>query len=590
MYSDEKNALIIVSLLKKHNVKKIVISPGATNIPISGSLQNDPFFELYSAPDERSAAYMACGLSQESGEIVAISCTGATSSRNYFPGLTEAYYRKLPIIAITSSNGTYDNGNLIAQNIDRTTKPKDAVKISVDIPVIKDEQDVWYTNLQVNRAILEATRNGGGPVHINVTTSLLGTFTTKYLPNVSKINRFYSFDKELPLLSNYKKIVIFIGSHKLFTEEEQENLQYFCEKFNAVVLKDHTSGYNGKYSVQSAIATRIVNRNHKYYSELIPDLIIHIGEISGDYPTLSFLTSSSAPVWRVSEDGELRDTFKKLNNVFQMNFTQFSNKYKNSSKINGTYKELWEKKVSEIRKELKELPFSNNWIANNSIDKLDESYVLHLGILNSLRSWNWFELPKNIRRFSNVGGFGIDGILSTAIGSALASPDKNHLVVIGDLAFFYDMNSLGNRYLPSNLKIILVNNGTGTEFRNFDHIGSQFGKQTDDFIAAGGHYVNHFDKNESKISPAEAWTKSLGFKYYRANSKMEFLSQKDDFFNNSHNRPSIIECITSPEEESEGLEDISKLNQIYNTRGTLVSTAKKFLSVKSINKIKKFSR
>lgn len=67
-----------------------------------GSIQNDSWFEIYSSVDERSAAYLACGLAAETGEPVVISCTGATASRNYMPGLTEAYYRKLPVLAITS--------------------------------------------------------------------------------------------------------------------------------------------------------------------------------------------------------------------------------------------------------------------------------------------------------------------------------------------------------------------------------------------------------------------------------------------------------------------------------------------------------
>ena len=86
-YSSEKNIQILLSLMKAHNVKKIVISPGATNVCFVTSVQNDDYFELYSSVDERSAAYIACGLAEESGEPVALSCTGATASRNYVSGL-----------------------------------------------------------------------------------------------------------------------------------------------------------------------------------------------------------------------------------------------------------------------------------------------------------------------------------------------------------------------------------------------------------------------------------------------------------------------------------------------------------------------
>lgn len=73
-YSDERNIQILISLLKQSGIKKIIASPGATNVSFVGSLQNDPYFEMYSCVDERSAAYMACGMAAESGEPVVLSC------------------------------------------------------------------------------------------------------------------------------------------------------------------------------------------------------------------------------------------------------------------------------------------------------------------------------------------------------------------------------------------------------------------------------------------------------------------------------------------------------------------------------------
>ena len=77
---------------------------------------------------------MACGLAAESGEVVALSCTGATASRNYIPGLTEAFYRKLPILAITSTQHTGRIGQLKPQVIDRSVIQKDIAVLSVYIP------------------------------------------------------------------------------------------------------------------------------------------------------------------------------------------------------------------------------------------------------------------------------------------------------------------------------------------------------------------------------------------------------------------------------------------------------------------------
>ena len=130
-YTDEENIQILISLLKAHNIKRCILSPGTSCISIVGSIQNDDYFIKYSCVDERSACYMACGLAAESKEPVALVCTGATASRNYIPGLTEAYYRKLPIIAITASQHFGRIGQNIPQIIDRSKELNDIVKLSV---------------------------------------------------------------------------------------------------------------------------------------------------------------------------------------------------------------------------------------------------------------------------------------------------------------------------------------------------------------------------------------------------------------------------------------------------------------------------
>ena len=178
-YTDERNVQILIALLKEHGIKKVVASPGSTNVTFVGSIQQDSFFEIYSSVDERSAAYIACGLAAESGESVALSCTGATASRNYYPALTEAFYRKLPILAITSTQDESKIGHMIPQIIDRTVQPLDTVKCSVHLQTVKDAADAWDCNVKANKAILELTHGGNGPVHVNLTTTYSRNFMVK---------------------------------------------------------------------------------------------------------------------------------------------------------------------------------------------------------------------------------------------------------------------------------------------------------------------------------------------------------------------------------------------------------------------------
>ena len=166
-YTNERNVQIVIALLKAHGIHRVIASPGTTNMTFVVSIENDPWFQIWSSVDERSAAYLACGMAAETGEPVAISCTGATASRNYMPGLTEAYYRKLPVLAITSTRGNHKVGHLIDQQIDRRNIPNDIAMESVTIPMVKDSEDERYCEIEANKAMLALTLNGGGPAHIN---------------------------------------------------------------------------------------------------------------------------------------------------------------------------------------------------------------------------------------------------------------------------------------------------------------------------------------------------------------------------------------------------------------------------------------
>lgn len=541
-YTDERAPQIIIALLKAFGIRKVIASPGTTNLSLVASMQQDSFFEMYSSVDERSAAYMACGMASESGEPVVITCTGATASRNYMPGLTEAFYRKLPVVALTANQGVKNIGHLVAQNIDRRRTPNDIVKMSVEIPVVTTDEDAWLCNVNVNKALLELTHNGGGPVLINYTTTYSKNFGVRELPSVRVINRIIPTDN-FPKLDVSGNIAIFIGVHRKFTEEETAAIERFCETYNAVCFCDHTSGYYGKYKVQQAL----VCAQKAYNSIREIDLLIHIGEISGDYCGLSIHPKE---VWRVSEDGEVKDFFKCLHYVFDMPVKVFFSNYaKPEVSLPATYLDVCQKEYQRIYDLIPELPFGNIWIAQQIADKLPEGSKLHLGILNTLRSWNFFKIPESVESICNVGGFGIDGIMSTLLGASLASPEKIFFGILGDLAFFYDLNSIANRHVGNNLRIMLINNGRGTEFTNYGHPGYAFGEDADAFIAAAGH----FGAKSPRL--IRHYAEDLGFEYITASNKDEFRNVYRSFITpEPQSKPILFEIFTDSKDESEAIE------------------------------------
>jgi 2-succinyl-5-enolpyruvyl-6-hydroxy-3-cyclohexene-1-carboxylate synthase len=289
--------------------------------------------------------------------------------------------------------------------------------------------------------------------------------------------------------------------------------------------------------------------------------MIHIGEISA----ATFAgTVPVKEIWRVSEDGELRDPFKKLTTVFQMSeqsfFTHYSNEKDNKHSNIDKYTELF----AEIYNHIPELPFSNIWTASQLSKRLPKNSLFHISASNSRRCWNMFHLPESVQCTSNVGCCGIDGCTSTMIGSSLASPNRLCYLVTGDLAFFYDLNSLGNRHIGNNIRIILINNAIGAEFKLAPHFCYKFGETADPYMAAAGHF--------GAKSPVlvKHYTEDLGFQYLSATNKEEFLAALDTFTNPEiTDKPMILEVFTTHENEDDALRLMTSI--IYDKKAAMKS-------------------
>lgn len=575
-YTNERNVQIVIYLLKAHGIHNVIASPGTTNMTFVGSIQNDPWFKIWSCVDERSAAYLACGMASRTNEPVILSCTGATASRNYMSGLTEAFYRKLPVLAITSHRGIHAIGHLLDQQIDRRNIPNDIAIESVNIPTIKDAEDEKYCEIETNKAILSLFGNGSGPVHINLCTTYSKDFSIKALPSARVIRKYYR-NQELPELPTDSKIAVCIGAHQPCSTELTSAIDSFCEHNNAVVFCDHTSGYRGKYEVNYAL---VGSQQQFSSSTSYPDLLIHIGEVSGDpyavYPTKE--------VWRVSEDGQLRDRFGLLSKVFCMEEKYFFDCYTKGSVKRMTYYDDCNSLYNEIYNSIPELPFSNIWVAKKLALELPDKCEFHLGILNSLRSYNFFKLRQGIFARCNVGGFGIDGGVSSIVGSSIVDSTTIHIGVFGDLAFFYDMNVLGNRHIGKNLRIILINNGRGTEFRLPVHPCSIFGENADKYMSAAGHFGN------KSIDLVKHYSVALGFDYLCAHTKDEFEAIKDNIVSPEMNsKPMLVEIFTDTNMENEAFTILTncKISLKGAIKGALVNGITKALGESSLSKISK---
>lgn len=557
-YTNERNHQIVVALLKAHGINQVVVSPGSCNSVFVGSIQSDPYFKMVSAVDERSAAYIACGLAMKTGKPVVINCTGATAARNYMSGATEAFYSKLPLLILTSSQPNNRVGHLFSQVTDRTAPPSDTCIISETLPIIKSPDEEWECEVKANKAILELRRHGGGPVHLNLVTSYVYSATTALtqpiLPSTRVIKRYYLNDNYPKLPQG--KVGIFVGSHKRWTSQQENAVELFCESNNAVIFCDHTSNYHGKYRIPCALTINQAALNKANTPAFEVDVLIHIGEISGEEGAMRMIHGKET--WRVSEDGELRDVFRNLSSIFEMSEEAFFTAYSQNNICNVAYYQeciqTHHTYFNASEKQMSSIPFSNVWIGRQISSCIPDHSTVVLSILNSLRTWNYSEFKDTVEVFSPVGGFGIDGVISYAFGVSLAQPEKLCYCVIGDLAFFYDMNTLGNREIGKNLRILLINNGCGVEFKKTYALAYRLlGEDVMPYVSAAGHFGSKSQKLVKNLA------EDLGFEYLSASSKDSFMEVHEKFVSPQiSGKPILLECFVNADD------DIKALNIIHN--------------------------
>ena len=558
MYSIAKNVQIVIALLKAHGINQLVLSPGGTNAPFIRGVQDDPFFLCFSVVDERSALYFAIGVYLSTGKPVAVCCTSAQATRNYIPGLTEAYYKHVPILAITFSKHPQYTYQEYMQAPDQTSLPRDAVRASYSLPYVSNEHDRMHCERLVNEAILDLTHTIPAPVQLNV--PMLDTELTQdispELPKVKVIKRFSKKDINKNEIGN-KKILIVVGENRNIDDTE---ILRFATSSNAAIYVNHLSNMENDYTIHGNLLLTCINQK-EFDEHFCPDILITIGGQTGDYPLYHKLADSHIEYehWRISEKGDVVDTYDHLTKIFECTLDDFFSSFQ-LEYTNKDYYETWNNAIKEYVT-TEELPLSGAFIAQQMCEVIPKGSYVNFSILNSLRTWNLFRFKNRVKCFCNVGAFGIDGGMSTFLGQSVMV-DNLCFMFIGDLSFFYDMNSLGIRHIKNNVRIIIINNNGGIEFKLGGGTQEKRAK-IDKYIAAANHFKN-----------AEGWALTNGFDYYQIKNKQSFQIHKEILLKESK-APIIFEIMTSDTDESKAYSVLRKVVDNHTIMQKIVNRLKR---------------
>src|SRR5690554_3649103 len=252
MYSDKRNVLELVALLKAHGITQIVLSPGSRNSPLIHSFATDDYFKCYSVVDERSAGFFALGVIQATGKPVAVCCTSGTATSNLGSAVAEAFYQELPLLVISADRPQGWIGQMDGQTIPQHGIFGNLVHQSVNLPEINNNDDLLYCNRLINEAIIDLDIGKKGPSHINIPLSEpLFNFNTESLPDVRVIRR-SSFNYKISDQDNYagrflsyaKKMIV-VG--QLPPDNNLSKLLYnLSSVHNAVIITEHLSNVDNE--------------------------------------------------------------------------------------------------------------------------------------------------------------------------------------------------------------------------------------------------------------------------------------------------------------------------------------------------------
>ena len=469
MYPKKELAQIIIAACRQFEIQTVVISPGSRNAPLTIGFSNHKDFETLSIVDERCAAFFALGIAQQTLKPVALVCTSGSALLNYYPAIAEAYYSQIPLVVISADRPAH----LIDIGDGQTIRQENVFKNHILYSANLKEFDA-KNSVKVLSKAFSLLRQVKGPIHINApfneplyeTVATMNDF--RFIAEESDLQDTIDYENLASQWNSAKKKMILVGVHS-----PNSALEILLDKVaddpSVLVFTETTSNLYNKRFVNS-IDNLIFNLTEEEFTSLQPDILLTFGGMIVSKKIKKFLREYSPKEhWHVNE---LRafDTYQVLSKHLKIDSHSFFKHfcelvdYDNKS----TYESTWTHYKQRIREKhnhyIKTAPYSDLKVFEQVLKVIPDFSEVQFSNSAIIRYSQLFEMNSTITVFCNRGTSGIDGSTSTALGAAYAT-QKPTTLITGDLSFFYDSNALWNNYIPTDVRIVIINNSGGGIFK-----------------------------------------------------------------------------------------------------------------------------
>ncbi len=522
----------ILEICKAKGLTDIVISPGSRNAPLTIGFASNPDFKCYSIADERSAAFFALGIAQQTKKPVAIVCTSGSALLNYYPAVAEAFYSQIPLVVISADrpHDKIDIGD--GQTIRQQNVYSSHILYSANLT----EEASQENDLKIADAITLALVKKG-PVHINAPFEepLYETVSELSVNPVISETTFENSnsDEDInPFISQWnasKKKLVLVGVNEPNAIDEAI-INNLANDPSVVVMTETTSNLHHPNFVNN-IDTIITPFTEEDFKDFQPEILLTFGGMVVSKRIKAFLRKYRPKAhWHI-DTLRAYDTFGVLTKHFIAEPNLFLKNFLSQPTAISDYSQKMQE-LRAFRKEkhdlyLSKIPFSDFTVFEKVIPSLPKHSHLQISNSSAIRYAQLIDIDPTVAVFCNRGTSGIDGSTSTAIGAAFASGQET-ILITGDISFLYDSNALWNNYIPKNFKIILLNNGGGGIFR----------------ILPGHQETPVFNTyfETSHCLTGEHLAKMYQFDYFTASNEVTLENNLADFYNSE--KPSILEVFT----------------------------------------------
>jgi 2-succinyl-5-enolpyruvyl-6-hydroxy-3-cyclohexene-1-carboxylate synthase len=569
-------AMLLMEELFRNGVEAVFLSPGSRSSALALALAHHPRLKNIVHFDERGTGFAALGFAAAHRKPVGVITTSGTAVGNLYPAVIEASKKKLPLIIITADRPPELRHTGAHQTIDQVNFFGKYTQWNFDLPCPTLKIAPSFVLTTVDQAIHQSKN---GPVHLNFMFreplsplkqhDKLGAYIkplAKWLSSPKPYTHYQQAEQTLTSgnissiierIKEFRQGIIVVG--KLSSNAERQRILKLAEKLNWPIFPDISSGLRLG-----------VNHPHviSYYDQLLlspklsktcaPDCVLHLGGRITSKRWYQFIEKYPLQEYIMILNHPLRND--PLHNVT----------VRVQAKIDVFCAALCANlKTSPSKTLLSRLQKANQAMDQTLTQNLENTHVLTeaavarsisrhipkdtaLFLSNSLpiREIDMYSTPQGpqTRVEGNRGASGIDGIIATACGFSYGLK-KRATLVIGDLAFLHDLNSLALfKKLPHPMTIVVLNNDGGGIFSFLPIANQQVETKNFEKYFGMPHGLNFMEA-----------AKLFRLKYATPRSLGEFTHAYQDSFKS--NQSTLIELITQRTDNTRLAARITKLIQ-----------------------------